>query len=123
MKDSWNEKRELWMLGDLNINTLSERANSSVVLDDLCKFYGFHKLIAQCTRPYKRHAFCIDNILTDYNNEVSCGALNLLVNNKFCEWLVEADWDNFYEIEDPSDTWDFIRKHIETYRKMQLGLF
>ena len=146
LKDAWTNDLELWCMGHLNINTLSERAGSSIKLTDLCKFYGFHKLINQCTRPYKRRASCIDNVLTNYRHDIFSGVLNLLVSDHlpvfavktklkvvyeekvivsrsykkfdedlFLDWLIEADWGEFYDIEDPSDAWIFIENHINMY--------
>ena len=33
----------------------------------------------------------------------------------FLGWLVEADWDGFYQIHDPSDAWLFIENPVNMY--------
>ena len=47
----------------------------------ICRFEGFHKLIHQCTRPYKKTVACLDNILTNYDKDVFSGVLNFLVSD------------------------------------------
>ena len=81
---------ELWCLGDININSLSEKEAATICINDLCKFYGLHLLINQCTRPYKQCVACLDNIMTMYDNNMTTGVLNLLVSNHLPVYCVKT---------------------------------
>ena len=81
VKERPGENVEKWILGDLNINTLREKLPSAIKLGDTCRFNGFHKLVHQCTRPYKKTVACLDNILTNFNKDCQSGVLNFLVSD------------------------------------------
>ena len=84
------EKSELWMMGDLNINSLRENQPSSIRLADLCRDEGYHKLLHQCTRPFKKNVACLDNILTNFKHEITCGVLNFLVSDHLPVFAVKT---------------------------------
>ena len=33
----------------------------------------------------------------------------------FLDWLAEANWDDYYGLDDPSAAWSFIQEHIEGF--------
>ena len=90
MKTPIGENVEKWFLGDININSLREKLPSSIKLSDTCRFEGFHKLIHQCTRPYKKTVACLDNILTDYSGDCHSGVLNFLVSDHLPVFCVKT---------------------------------
>ena len=77
-------------MGDININCLREKQHTSIKQVDMCRDEGYHKLLHQCTRPFKKNVACLDNILTNFHQEIVSGVLNFLVSDHLPVFAVKT---------------------------------
>ena len=74
-------KYEVWVLGDININTRDRNGNETRELFDKCREHSIKRLIEDITRPNENDngGTCLDQILTNCDIVSYCGVLNCMV--------------------------------------------
>ena len=66
-----NEKRKIYIMGDININILNYNSNKSIKNYMLTlKSFNFHNLIKYPTRITDKSSTCIDHIMTNEKNSI-----------------------------------------------------
>ena len=78
-----NRSKEIWILGDLNIDYLKRDCQKTVVLNNFLKKAGLKQLIHDITRPNKTGGTCIDYIITNSNYVQSTGVTNDLLSDHY----------------------------------------
>ena len=62
-----HNSKEIWILGDFNIDYLQRDCPTMILLNNVLKKAGLKQLIEQITRPNKKGGSCIDYIITNSN--------------------------------------------------------
>lgn len=75
------EKFELWLCGDLNINTRERNSHGSKGLFDICRVHSVKRLIDEITRPNENDngGTCLDQFITNCDIVSHSGVLNCMI--------------------------------------------
>ena len=75
--------KEIWILGDCNVDWLKRDNQDTVRLMAFCKNYGLTQCINNITRPNKKGGSCIDLIMTDSKFVVESGIFDDLISDHY----------------------------------------
>ena len=103
------DNRDIWILGDWNINWLKRDDPNTVKIFTFCKFIGYTQLIDSITRPNKKGGTAIDLILTNSAYVMVSGVRDDMLSDHFTiyairkkkrerkimSWMYVRDYKNF----------------------------
>ena len=146
--DNSLDQKELWILGDYNIDFLKRSENNTKKLFEFLRTNGLKQYISVPTRLSGFSRSCIDLIVSNISENlvVSSGTLVDAISDHLPVFMCikkqrnisefqkikgrtyrnydkttlqnlvkNTDWDDFYELENPIDLWNFILKTIEQH--------
>ena len=82
------KKREIWILGDFNVDWLKRDAHDTIALKALCKNYGLTQYMDRITRPNKKGGSCIDLVMTNSNFVKEYGILDDVISDHYTVFCI-----------------------------------
>ena len=81
-------KREVWILGDFNIDWLKRDSPDTVKIIQFCKIHGLEQLIKTITRPNKYKGSLIDLMITNSNFVCESGVLDDMIADHYTIYCI-----------------------------------
>ena len=88
LKDIDTNNREVWIVGDFNIDWLKRNDPDTVKLMQFCKTQGLEQLIKSITRPNKSKGSLIDLMITNSNFVSKAGVLDDMIADHYTIYCV-----------------------------------
>ena len=90
-------KREIVIMGDLNINVLKSTSLGCVELKEFCRDFNFTQIIKEPTRITHNTRTLIDIIITNMNFVKSCGVLDYVISDHLPIYVIRKQDRNHKE--------------------------
>ena len=88
MKNIVMTKREVWIIGDFNIDWLKRDAPDTAKIMQFCKTHGLEQLIKTITRPNKYKGSLIDLMITNSNFVFEAGVLDDMIADHYTIYCI-----------------------------------
>ena len=87
--DKQHSKKEIWLLGDFNIDYL-ERGNPKLVkINNLFKKFGLTQLVKTITRPGNYKSSCIDWIVTNSSFVTEAAVTDIMISDHYAIYCIK----------------------------------
>ena len=107
-----NRSKEIWILGDLNIDYLKRDCPKTVLINNFLKTFGLKQLLNEITRPNSTGGTCIDYIITNSSFVEISGVTNDLLSDHYTIYCVRKKKREFH---DKETIQNIIKKILQTY--------
>ena len=88
LKDINMTKREIWIMGDFNIDWLKRNTPDTMKLMQFCKTHGLEQHIKSITRPNKSKGSLIDLMITNSNFVCDAGVLDDMIADHYTTYCI-----------------------------------
>ena len=88
LKNADMSKREIWIIGDFNIDWLKRNIPDTMKLMQFCKTHGLEQKIKSVTRPNKSRGSLIDLMITNSNFVCDSGVLDDMIADHYTTYCI-----------------------------------